>query len=307
MKIGLLGNIVLDEIRTIDGTVTNSWGGAFYSYATFQKLLGEGETLLPATPVGYDLWDNLMLDLAVMDRIDTSVLYRSEFPNNKVKLRYYNKNEREERSQDILPPIEFENLGPILKTDAILVSFISGFEVGLPLLRELRENYKGLMLLDIHSLLMGIDKKGIRFSQPLPEWRDWTSIFDCVQMNSIEAKILMDGESTYFEIQELAEDMVRNGIEVVNVTLGSEGSLVVCREGKNIKSNYIQSAKIDNLVDPTGCGDAYAAAFTLEYLRGSDAVKSAEIANSIAGAIGGMRGVGDILLTDFNYITATNE
>ena len=28
MKIGLIGNIVLDEIMTIDRTVTKSWGGA---------------------------------------------------------------------------------------------------------------------------------------------------------------------------------------------------------------------------------------------------------------------------------------
>ena len=191
MKIGLIGNIVLDEIRTFNGNVTKSWGGAFYSYATFQKLLKEGETLLPATPVGYDIWGNLMLDLAVMDRIDTSALYRSELPNNKVILRYINKNEREERAKDILPPIEFENLRPIMKTDAILVSFISGFELSLSVLRELRENYEGIMLLDIHTLLLGIDKDGIRFSQALPEWRDWISNFDCVQMNSAEAEILM--------------------------------------------------------------------------------------------------------------------
>lgn len=306
MKIGLIGNIVLDEIRTFNGSVTKSWGGAFYSYATFQKLLKEGETLLPATPVGYDIWGNLMLDLAVMDRIDTSALYRSELPNNKVILRYINKNEREERAKDILPPMEFEDLRPIMSTDAILVSFISGFELNLSVLRELRENYEGIMLLDIHTLLLGIDKDGIRFSQTFPEWRDWTSNFDCVQMNSGEAEILMSGESTYFEIQELAEDMVRNGIDVVNITLGSEGSLVVCREGKNIKSNYIQPARSNDMVDPTGCGDAYAAAFTLEYLRGSDAIKSAEIANSIAGAVCSMSGVEDILATDFNYIMGAN-
>lgn len=306
MKIGYIGNIVLDEIRTIDGTVTKSWGGAFYSYATFQKLLTEGETLLPATPVGYDIWDNLMLDLAVMDKIDTSALYRSEFPNNKVNLRYKNENERVEIAQDILPPMEFEYLQPIMNTDAILINFISGFEMDLHVLRRLRENYEGLMFLDIHSLLLGIDKKGVRFPQSLPEWRDWAENFDCVQMNSIEADNLMNGESTYFAIQELAEDMVRNGIKVVNITLGSEGSLVVCREGKNTKSSYIPAVITGELVDPTGCGDAYGAAFALEYLRGSGIIKSAEIANSIAGEVSGMTGVEDILSSDFNYIMRTN-
>ena len=306
MKIGLIGNIVIDEITTLDGSITKSWGGAFYSITTFQKLLKEGETLLPATPVGYDIWDDVMSDLAMMDRIDDSALYRSEFPNNKVNLRYINENKREELAQDILPPMEFENLRPIMNTDAILLNFISGFEISLQVLRRLRENYRGIMLLDIHSLLLGIDKKGNRFSQALPEWREWTSNFDCVQMNLEEAENLLNGESTYFEIQELAEDMVRNGIKVVNITLGSEGSLVVCKEGKIIKSNYIEPAITDDSVDPTGCGDAYGATFTLEYLRGSGVIKSAETANSVAGVVSTMSGVEDILSAELNYITGTD-
>ena len=297
---------MLDEIRTIDGTVTKSWGGAFYSIATFHKLLKEGETLLPATPVGYDIWDNVILDLSMMDRIDTSALHRSEFPNNKVNLRYKNENERVEIAQDILPPMEFEDLQPIMNTDAILINFISGFEMGLQVLRRLRENYDGLMFLDIHSLLLGIDKKGIRFPQALPKWRDWAENFDCVQMNSVEAENLVNGESTYFAIQELAEDMVRNGIKVVNITLGSEGSLVVCREGKNIKSSYIPAAITGDLVDPTGCGDAYGAAFALEYLRGSGIITSAETANIVAGAVSRMSGVEGILSADLNRITGTD-
>ena len=116
----------------------------------------------------------------------------------------------------------------------------------------------------------------------------------------------MNGESTYFAIQELAEDMVRNGIKVVNITLGSEGSLVVCREGKNIKSSYIPAAITGDLVDPTGCGDAYGAAFALEYLRGSGIIKSAETANIVAGAVSRMSGVEGILSADLNRITGTD-
>lgn len=51
---------------------------------------------------------------------------------------------------------------------------------------------------------------------------------------------------------------------------------------------------------------SWGGAFTLEYLRGSDAIRSAEIANSIAGAVCSMSGVEDILFTDFNYIMGTN-
>ena len=303
MKIGLIGNIVLDEITTLDGTITTSWGGTFYNIAVFQKLLNQSETLLPATPVGYDIWDNVMSDLSKMNRIDVSALYRSELPNNKVYLRYIDENEREERTQDILPPLEFERLRPVLDTDAILINFISGFDVSLQVLRQLRENYNGIMLMDIHSLLLGIDKKGNRFKQALPEWRDWTSNVDCVQMNLVEADNLLSVESAYSGIQELAEDMVRNAVEVVNITLGSEGSLVVCKEGENIKSSYLKPAVTEGLVDPTGCGDAYAAAFTLEYLRGSSAIKSAETANCVAGAVCTMTGVDEILSADINYLT----
>jgi len=41
MKIGLIGNIVLDEIRTFNGTVTKSWGGAKDILSTdFNYIMG---------------------------------------------------------------------------------------------------------------------------------------------------------------------------------------------------------------------------------------------------------------------------
>jgi len=49
----------------------------------------------------------------------------------------------------------------------------------------------------------------------------------------------------------------------VVVTLGAEGSVALL----NGEPIYEPSMKVDNVVDSTGCGDAFQAAFTVSYWR----------------------------------------
>ncbi len=69
--------------------------------------------------------------------------------------------------------------------------------------------------------------------------------------------------------------------EVLVVTLGEKGSVVFLSNGE---SYYIQPYHIEVVVDTTGAGDVYAAAFVTEYLRTGDPIRAARVA-SVAGAM----------------------
>lgn len=301
MRIGLIGNIVTDEITMLDGSLTKSWGGAFYSIVIFEKLLEANERLIPLTPVGYDVWDELQTDLKKFFKVNTSALYQANDKNNKVYLKYLNSNEREERADNILPPIESKKFEAVLEFDALFFNFISGFEVTLDTLQEVRKTFGGKMLMDLHSLTLGIDEKGYRYKRIPQNWKSWVACFDCVQMNQVEADLIIEYEDSISSHEELAKYLLLNGAEVVNITLGENGSLVAYLEDEKIELRHLNAEKDLVAVDPTGCGDAYLAAFGLEYIRGSHPVAAAKNANKIAGLVSTLRGIEEIHSTKFSF------
>ncbi|MCH7819006.1 MAG: carbohydrate kinase family protein [Candidatus Marinimicrobia bacterium] len=300
MKIGLIGNIVVDEITMLDGSLTKSWGGAFYSIAIFEKLLKPNERLIPLTPVGYDVWDELQSDLKKFFKIETSALYQENDKNNRVYLKYLNSIEREERADDILPPIETNKFDSVLDADALFFNFISGFEMTIDSLQEVRKTFGGKMLMDFHSLSLGIDEKGYRYKKIPQNWKSWVACFDCVQMNQVEADLIVEYDNDISSHKELVEYLLLSGAEVVNITLGEDGSILGYLEDDKIKLRHLNSEKDIVAVDPTGCGDAYLAAFGLEYIRGSHPVAAAKNANKIAGLVSTLKGIEEIHSTDFS-------
>ncbi|NIN53594.1 MAG: hypothetical protein GTO23_10670 [Nitrososphaeria archaeon] len=80
------------------------------------------------------------------------------------------------------------------------------------------------------------------------------------------------------------------GVEVVLVTMGEDGSLIGCEE----MIRHIPAFKPNEIVDPTGAGDAYSAAFLVEYLRSKDPVRAALFASSAASFVLEGEGVSSI-------------
>jgi len=74
----------------------------------------------------------------------------------------------------------------------------------------------------------------------------FVELADYVTLNDYEAELMQ--ERTGKRLEELAQ-----GVKALIVTLGAKGSLIYSG-GKQIA---IPCVKVDNVVDPTGCGDAY--------------------------------------------------
>ena len=259
------------------------------------------ETLTSVNTISCDVWDKVKYDLSKLLRIDISALYKSDHRNNKIYLKYLDSNEREERADDILPPIEAKKFESVSDSDALFFNFISGFDVTIDTLQEVRKTFGGKMLMDLHSLSLGIDEKGYRYKRIPQNWKSWVACFDCVQMNQVEADLITDYENGINNHKELAEYLLSSGAEVVNITLGENGSFLAYLEDEKIEQRHMPSRKDVVAVDPTGCGDAYLAAFGIEYVRGSHPVAAARNANKIAGLVSTLRGIEEIHSTDFNF------
>jgi len=138
----------------------------------------------------------------------------------------------------------------------------------------LRENSYGLISLNTY---MGYV---LNYKKELVELIDKVDIFT---INDDEAMTLTDTKS----LEHALNALKRLQHELVVVTMGVYGSIII----QNGEINFFPSLYQPEVVDLTGCGDAFAGAFLSSYLKTDDALKAANIANSVA----------SITATDWNF------
>ena len=94
-------------------------------------------------------------------------------------------------------------------------------------------------------------------------------------------KYLMPNETEWATIQTLAGNVFDHGVETVVVTKGENGSEIITEK------ETIHIPAVDaNIVDPTGCGDAYRAGFLAALEEGKDYNYCAKFASAVAAFVG---------------------
>lgn len=143
-------------------------------------------------------------------------------------------------------------IGPILR------------EVNFENIREIRNNFSGLLFCDPQGLLRDATESG-RISHGKSQGiEEVLALFDIVKPNELEAMVLT-GINCRKNPYEAARIINSWGVKIVIVTLAELGSVIYDGE------RYIDIPPFPvNLVDATGAGDTYMAGFTFEYLRTND-------------------------------------
>lgn len=101
-----------------------------------------------------------------------------------------------------------------------------------------------------------------------------------IKPNMDEIRILTGKEmNNQKELIDAAIDLHKTGIEVVMISCGSEGSLIVCKDG--IYQVIIPKVEAVNTV---GCGDSVIAGFAVGFSRGMPMVEIIKFASAIAAA-----------------------
>ena len=98
---------------------------------------------------------------------------------------------------------------------------------------------------------------------------------DYVLMNEKELFALTDESN----ISDAVTDLARHGLDRLIVKVGEMGSIVVTPE----TTELVEAMDIDDVVDSTGAGDYYTAAFAHAIMAGSEPLEAARLANVAGG------------------------
>lgn len=291
MRIAVLGTFLKDRIIDLQGRVTESKGGLFYSVDALRAVCAENDQIIPISYVGKDFYRDVVLHFKGDARLKFNGLFEHDGPNNCVELKYFKPEVRTERSLNPMPPLTFAQLEPFLDADVFIFNFISGWEMNLEEFRMFASAFSGLSALDIHSLTLKRLDDGRRQWQKVANIDQWIEFVKIVHCNETEFKMVTD-----LDVKQFYKMFCYNQKKIVNLTYGKYGSLHVYRLGREIKWLQIQAEKRVNVVDPTGCGDVFLAGFVYFYALGQNVKKAAQKAAVLSAVAGSVKGLPQVSL-----------
>ncbi len=285
-RLGVLGTLVLDTVdRPGHALAPGLWGGIAYSLAAFDHVLPPGWTIVPLVKLGADLAEPGRRCLRTLScSADLSRIRVMGERNNQVELRYSSSGRRTERLHGGVPGWSGEEIARLLPPlDALYVNFISGMELDLEAARRLRRVAAGPVYADLHSLFLGVESDGRRSPRALPEAADFAACFDFVQMNEDEFALFQSSSGSGVSA---AAHAMRGRAKLLAVTRGPGGAdLVQAPDGiATPETTRVPPARSCQDGDPTGCGDAWGAAFFARLLDGAPPSHAAADANAVAAA-----------------------
>ena len=256
--------IVIDDYQVYGGGCATNFALACARLGAKTKLMGK---------IGDDHWGKLLLkklrengvntgDISVSSDIKTGITYAIV--------------DEEERSF-----ITFRGGNAHFSITDIPLEKIRGDIVHIPsffLLESLRPHYRRLMkLAKSNGALVSFDTGW----DPFNRWRKTRYLLDYLKNanvflpNLAEARMITG--KTKASPKELAERLLKMGPEIVCIKLGKNGSLVADHGG----THKIEPFEVE-IVDTTGAGDVFNAAFMLGYLKTKDISHSGRFASAAA-------------------------
>lgn len=284
MTITVIGHLCLDVINHIDRSTSKGYGGIFFTVAALANLLQKNDTVIPVFGVGKDDYDDVISTLEKYPNVDTSGIYKFPGPTNQVSLYYRDGKDRLECSKFISEPIPIKKIRSKLAVDMILVNMISGFDITLDTLDEIRMEVREdhiPIYMDVHSLTLGIHDDFTRFHRPVEQWRRWLFMIHAAQMNEEEASILTPEK---LDELSLAKHTLALNTKAIHITRAEKGCTSFIDEHKIVRRVDTEGIKLEKTIDPTGCGDVFAAAYCARYMSTKDIAVSAAFANEVAAA-----------------------
>jgi hypothetical protein len=307
-RVGVIGTFVWDVIHGRDrrAVPVEEWGGISYTLAGLDAALTDEWEIVPILKVGNDLAEKARHFCSTLKRMaPDAALIEVPHPNQRVTLRYVDAERRTEVLSGGVPAWTWTALKPVLddaRLDALLVNFLSGWELDLPTMQMLRGHLDIPIYCDLHMLMWAVQADGRRTLRPLPDVAQWCACFDVLQMNEDEMAMLAPDPMA------LSATAMAAGTSCLCVTLGKQGVVYVAAPGferladrppRAANPNALSTgsrggagalgavrtarvpatiANVDGDGDPTGCGDVWGATHFSRLLAGdklSEAIAAA--------------------------------
>ena len=302
----MIGTFVWDRImgRDTRDVPIEEWGGITYALSALDAALTDDWQIVPLVKVGADLEREARSYLATLRRLapDAQPIIVPQ-PNNRVTLRYIDRERRTETLTGGVPEWSWLGLKPLLSgLDALYVNLMSGWELDAETALLMRQHVRIPIYADLHSLLLAVQPDGLRTPRPLAPAQviAWCRCFDFLQVNEDEMGLMAADPLA------LAATAIANGVQVLTVTLGSRGAVFVAAPGFDsiadlradlrrdvsltapssgaVRTSLIPAVPVlDNgHLDPTGCGDVWGATYFSRLLAGDRIVSAMQAAHAAA-------------------------
>ncbi|MFQ6673245.1 MAG: carbohydrate kinase family protein [Fidelibacterota bacterium] len=285
-RIAVIGTFTRDQIvPPTGGETVESIGGLYYTVAALAHMPGLSAEIFPISRLGEDIWDQVTGRLSRLPGVRLDAIHRHSMPNTRVNLIYRNVQVRDEITTQPMHALGFREVALAIEMDMTIVNLITGEDIKLGALQTLTERAGGPVYLDFHTLALGMDSEGKRYYRRPEKWEAWVASSHLLQLNANEAATLATGSPRIGDatLARFAREALTLGPQVCNVTLGPRGSLVAYKSDGDIITHWIDAYPADEVVDVTGCGDAFAAGFVAGHLLGWGPLESAHFANKVAG------------------------
>jgi sugar/nucleoside kinase (ribokinase family) len=273
MKILIIGQSLEDHI-IYRGEETVKPGGIFYSVLGMKSFIEMGDNISLLTSVGKN---NLSLFSPIYDDIEKFYFsYVDKIPQ--VFLNISEEDERDECYSLINQNLSLENINDYEAFDGVLINMITGFDITLDQLKEIRSKFKKDIFFDVHTLSRGMDESGDRKFRTIPYFEKWAANIDILQVNETELSCLFPNESKESTVLKLFSA----GIKILIVTKGKIGARAYFKNRDEIDSSFVSSIKVETK-NKVGCGDIFGSVFFYNYIKCHDIHKALILANAAGG------------------------
>ena len=217
MNFLVIGHSVVDKI--VDKkNISIKPGGIYYTVISLLSQLNPGDKLYLCSSIDEK---NEMFFKDAYNQIEKEFLvYVESIPN--VELVVNNGGERKETysriGQNLMLPAD-----DLYRFDGILINMISGYDISLDQLKQLRKYYNGLIYFDVHTLSRGVDQSLNRDFKRIADFNQWAKCIDIIQANEAELLTMSDQN----EEAVIIEELFSHGIRQIIITRAKRGATVL--------------------------------------------------------------------------------
>lgn len=271
MKLLVIGHSVLDFIKS-DKMEKVCAGGTYYSISALNRLKKNDDEIFLCSQFDDETYQYFKSEF---EKVSNKYLYKVEkIP--KVHLNLQKDKERHEVYENITNNL-FVNVSDLNQFDGILINMITGFDLTIEQLIQIKNNFSGLIFMDVHTLSRGLSDEYKREFRLIPDFNKWADIVDIIQVNQNELFTISHKKTE----MEIAEEILNIGVKVLCVTKGELGAKIYYYQQNEIASYFVAGNKINN-PNIIGCGDVFGASFFYSYIRNKNAINS--LTNAVATA-----------------------
>lgn len=273
-KFMIMGPITKDRIVKKDKIFDTVGGGVYYQSAVISGFEIQNTVVTTLSKKDKNLLQNFREDVQIIPvYTEKTMKFENIYPDD-------NLNHRIQKSQipvnPINPPIFSDK--NIKEYDAILLSPLSPYDIPLETVKYIHKQNIPIYL-GAQGYLRHIQNDNVVL-KPWKDYKNFLKLVNYLFLDEMEARVILG--NSHDDCVEIAKILSNFGPEEVVITRGDRGVIIYSKKtvGKGIYD--IPAFKPEEIVDPTGLGDTFMAAYAVKKQETDDPAKCGKFASYVA-------------------------